>query len=893
MSKINLPSSLLTIGQLNTETARAEAVEAQRLPAGLVLTPEQFGAVGDLILFEDGQIQSGSSSFTSQQITLAVAASINSAAANGKPKHIYIAGAGGGTQYGTLSAALSTSSAISSITANVTTAIPAGPVVITSGANAQVFVLAAATTGSAKTLTTGNSYTITPSYAFPSGSTISSLGPGLTTTITAATSGAGTSLTSGLTSGTSYSSLPVAPLSQAISGATVTLTDPSAVYSQNFVTTGASVGATSLPIITFGDVTTIPTYSYPAGSTVNVSSWTGTVTLATAASSTIQAAIGWFGTDDTTAWQNMIDSIPTPYNLDFMTTTGATIVPGKPGYLFAATPRTDRSGNAQLALPADEYARNWIRIMGPQDRDCIIASTSLGNGYSSSYGPPSIIGGGTTEQVGVLYAGGTFEMDHFTILAPANPTLGGIDLYKYAAAKFDSVTINAGGQYTCPGAPYGLGGMVPTSKNSFGIRFPTVDNDGNVHGDHVNINGFYLGMFVAEHTILRTYISNCVLGIAGNDLKNDGVTVGAGGHSNDFVYVDIEGCIYGISGWDATNGVRAMQAGSGFYFFGQIDFEDWMNQWTPLYHFGPDTNNCLTGRVYTHRQTFSGYSSAPLVDGGTKLLSNTVDPTGSATAPYIQAFTSTGTWTKPGGISVVHVSIIGGGGGGQAGGRQASGTASVGGNGGGGGGYSSVTLPASAISTSVTVTVGALGAAAATQTTDNTTGVSGGNGGYSSFGSYAYAAGGTGGTSASNGIGGLGETQQGGSSVIASPTGGQATNVSSSGMTASGGAGGGVSTAAVASTGAAGGAGQAGQTAGGTAGAVGTAGGTGGSTTTGIASGGGGGGGGGASVSGAAAAGGTAGNYGSGGGGGGASMNGYNSGAGAAGKAGIVIVTCY
>ena len=93
----------------------------------------------------------------------------------------------------------------------------------------------------------------------------------------------------------------------------------------------------------------------------------------------------------------------------------------------------------------------------------------------------------------------------------------------------------------------------------------------------------------------------------------------------------------------------------------------------------------------------------------------------------IQVFTSSGTWTKPDGVSKVRVIVVGGGGGG--GGVFASGTNDSS-AGGGGGGTAIKIIDVSSIS-SVTVTVGALGA----DTQD---------GGDSSLGNYCIGGGGGG-----------------------------------------------------------------------------------------------------------------------------------------------------
>jgi hypothetical protein len=328
------------------------------------------------------------------------------------------------------------------------------------------------------------------------------------------------------------------------------------------------------------------------------------------------------------------------------------------------------------------------------------------------------------------------------------------------------------------------------------------------------------------------------------------------------------------------------------------------------------TNSGLTSHGVLLGQNNGAIVATGAGSAGQVLTSNggSADPTFQTpvSATNVQAFTSSGTWTKPTGAQSVHVVCIAPGGGGGGGRCGVASSARFGGQPGAGGGITSRVFPASVLGATESVTIGSVGSAGAPQSTTNNGGA-GGTGGNVTFGAHLIAFGGNGGLGGTNTQGTAGNAASGGTGLDSAgadaPTQGVAGSNGVGGTVAdfggsSGGAGGNINASNTPTNGGTGGGPPtfSGNTAnnGGAGGTEGSGGsgttGNGGGTTNDPTGGGGGGGGGAGTNTGSTAgwAGGAGGMYGGGGGGGGAGTNGVGgSGAGGAGGPGIVIVTTY
>jgi|GEM_PF-2124288 hypothetical protein len=591
----------------------------------------------------------------------------------------------------------------------------------------------------------------------------------------------------------------------------------------------------------------------------------GTLTLASAATTTVSGKPGWFGTDDTSAFQAAINALGAA---------GGSILCGARNYVLHGNSSLSSPANSVISVALNSGVIEITGAPGGNQGRTQILTTRVSDTYSGTGEPPALVG---MEPISVFpFAYGGFVIRNVTLRLPDDPTIGAVNAHWAAKFNADKVAVTTASRgKTTPEVIY------PTHKWNVGIRLPG-GGFGDMKLGYVVVQGTYCGFgivspshLVIEHALPQT----CVVGYGFEDSAG-------GGHTGTWTYAMSEYNNYHIGGWDPVNGAKSPPGPSPINLqILLLDIEDGQPPFDTIDHV-LDANSIFGGNLWFNYWNGLGLGSNLDVNGATNINLRQL----KANPPRSQVFTSNGTWYKPSGVTYVRVDAIGGGGGGAFGGTGSSSSSVAGGWGGQAGGYSSAVfaasdLPSYPAGVSVTVGIGGTGSPGTNvpNTPPGSTGTK--NGTPSTFGSLLSANGGS--ALATGSFYGQGTVQQGAEGG-ASASGAAGIQGGSEGMAGAGGSGGGIS------TGSAKGGGMGGVRVGQsytTGAAPGTNGAS--SPVPSTALGGGGGGGGNASASSNGSPGGNGGMYGGGGGGGGACLNTKTSGSGGNGGDGTVVVTAW
>lgn len=282
-----------------------------------------------------------------------------------------------------------------------------------------------------------------------------------------------------------------------------------------------------------------------------------------------------------------------------------------------SAPITTSHGNAIVPLPDFGSSIAYLEIEGAPGGTTIFTSQS-GLSYSSSHGPPSVIGGPTTEQLGENFNFGPFvKMSRVTVIpTSANPTISGFDFSRVDGVDLDDVYA-VGSEYDITSAP---------THFTFGIRLPEGGNGSNVKIGTIGAFAYYAGVVAnTAHVVAKSILLNyCVVGLAVTGDTQYNSTL-ADQHSSVIDYLLTQECTNHIASWSPTAGVISIPAGHQ----ARLNIGLWDVEYGPS---GPwyfvantllDANSQIYGSAKWWGVNAGGY---PVVTGGTHFL---IDPLGN------------------------------------------------------------------------------------------------------------------------------------------------------------------------------------------------------------------------------------------------------------------------
>jgi hypothetical protein len=369
-------------------------------------------------------------------------------------------------------------------------------------------------------------------------------------------------------------------------------------------TLGTLVDTTNSPFTTAAPGMAIMVYGagaagVPLVTTIATRVSATTVTLTAAASTAVANVAYRFGTDDTAAIQAAIDAA----------------CPGGSGqgvvqfaaktYVLATAPRHDRSGNAILAPVYNPVTTltapaGVLHLRGPFSQSNqpnthpLVGGTILmpilpAQTYSATYGPPSVLGGPTVEQVGATFyfTNLNITLENVFVWLTQNPTLAAIDFGYCADATVKGTAVMA--------CAVGQADFIqPTNVWSFGYRMPQGANYGVSVVDGCLVSGTYLGLTGDDHLDLRGWIQNrCYIGYAPSS---------HGSHPAFASKIQSQECTYHLAGWTVTAGLGNIPANTMVYLL--LDLEDYgAGSWYSTTAHVYDPTSTLTGTIITNFST--------------------------------------------------------------------------------------------------------------------------------------------------------------------------------------------------------------------------------------------------------------------------------------------------
>ncbi len=345
-----------------------------------------------------------------------------------------------------------------------------------------------------------------------------------------------------------------------------------------------------------------------------------TCTLAANAGTTVSSAgIGYYGTDDTAAWNTAI--------ADMVTRGGGGLfcygITMNGGALTQFTNANAQHINSQIVIPytipfaSDKvvieifgpYSDGFFPTIGqtaPQSGGLVFLSTLVGQSHSNTYGNPSMIGGPTltasTQPTYTYYSNVFLRLQNVRFRCPSNPTLAAVNLNGVQQVALRGVMADTTDAYANIAT-------VPTNPTGLGIMMPYVNNNDRCYIDECSAYGYYGGIGIGEHTSgTNLTAAKCNAGLF---MLNKTM-----GHGALLGYVSVESNPYCLAGIDVVSGVESLPAQIAPLVIQMLDIENATGAFGPVDHV-LDANNAFYGFItYLLSKSSLGPSVGPLSNSG-------------------------------------------------------------------------------------------------------------------------------------------------------------------------------------------------------------------------------------------------------------------------------------
>jgi hypothetical protein len=341
------------------------------------------------------------------------------------------------------------------------------------------------------------------------------------------------------------------------------------------------------------------------------------------------------GTDDSTAFKNALAQLAPGVE---STQGGGCVLLGPSNYYLNGTPDNTYFGNAVVPLPTMGYSKAQLNAIGaniPFDVPTIKFVGVPGltriicprtDAYSSTNGPLSIIGGPTTEGLGLTKTPPALplrvEFEDITFIMLDQPVGGALDL-----SCLTSVHVRNCRFFTTTSLNFETSGNSPTNlpgSGSFGVRMPiTGGSESRSAIAECIFNGYGALIVAGNWTNITTCVGNFGRTMIGID---DTMGFNAPIMVNGF---GVTGSNYLITGWSASAGVKSLTTTASSAprdVYGTISQYAWQSPFTLTADF-LDANNLIGGDLATYIwPTVFGFSGAASISGkGPNLSSRPID----------------------------------------------------------------------------------------------------------------------------------------------------------------------------------------------------------------------------------------------------------------------------